>query len=378
MPKKNLLYLATFDPTVSATGTTTRGKLFLRFFSEHYHVHLVHLEEKQEVGRDEALLERLASLKKVKFTPFNYFLYSPALSKAGCEVLEKNPVDFIFADFEKSGWYAYRLSRKYRIPYIYNSHNVEYLRYIDFARRNQLRYPLVPYMYLLERIATRNALLTIAISDKDAHTFQRWAPKERVLAFPSAFDEEQFNPFYEDAGDTKPVVLMVGNYRNPGNREGAYLLYQRILPDVIARHPEVIFRCVGKDFPEDIRHPNIEVLGFVDDLMAEYRKAHLVIVPITMGGGIKIKVIEGLATGKYVISTPKGVEGIQTQGLVNLQVSSLEGFSACINDALENPQPHTVENWERVRKEYGVHCQLNALREQIEQVLVNYQQKRDG
>jgi hypothetical protein len=61
-----------------------------------------------------------------------------------------------------------------------------------------------------------------------------------------------------------------------------------------------------------------------------------------------------------------------------LQVSSLEGFSACINDALENPQPHTVENWERVRKEYGVHCQLNALREQIEQVLVNYQQKRDG
>jgi len=54
--KKGILYLATFDPTVSATGTATRGKLFLRFFCEHYDTHLVHMKEKDEEGKDKSIV----------------------------------------------------------------------------------------------------------------------------------------------------------------------------------------------------------------------------------------------------------------------------------------------------------------------------------
>src|SRR5690606_15249928 len=125
----------------------------------------------------------------------------------------------------------------------------------------------VPYMYYLERAACDNALFTVAISEKDAQTFRSWVPEEKGLVMPSAFDEDQINPFYEEDLAEPPVILMVGNYRNPGNREGAYLLRDRILPGVIDKHPEVVFRCIGKNFPEDIRHPNMQVAGFVDDLL---------------------------------------------------------------------------------------------------------------
>lgn len=364
--KNRVLYLATFDPTVSATGTATRGKLFLRFFNEHYETHLVHIREKHNDGRDQQLINDLASVTTIDYSPAGYFLFSKRFFQAAKEALLSKQFDFIFADFEKAGWYAYLLSKKLGIPYVYNSHNVEFLRYIDFAKRNPLRYPLVPYMYHVEKKACQNALFTVAISEKDASSFRKWVPDEKVLAMPCAFDERQFSPFYQEEKSDPPVVLMVGNYRNPGNREGAYLLSEKIVPQVLKKHPDTVFRCIGRDFPTDIKQSNVEALGFVDDLMSEYKKASVVVVPITMGGGIKIKAIEGLASGKFVVSTPKGMEGIDTSNLENLQVLPIEQFANCINDVLTRHVGKTEANWDEVKGMFGTNHQLLQLKERID------------
>jgi glycosyltransferase involved in cell wall biosynthesis len=359
--KKTVLYLATFDPTVAATGTATRARFFLRSFSEHYNVHLVHMRGRHEDGKDESLIRELASTTTVGFSKAAYFLFSRELCRAAGDVLRHATVDFIFADFEKAGWYAYLLSKKFRLPYVYSSHNVEFLRYLDIAGQNYVRYPLVPYMYFLEKIACRNALFTVAISELDAQTFRRWVDPSKVLVMPCAFDETVINPDYEELPSEEPVVLMVGNYRNAGNRDGAYAVYESIIPAVVSRHPNVRFRCVGRDFPRDIRHPNIEVAGFVDDLMAEYAKATVVIAPISMGGGIKIKVVEALASGQMLITTEKGMEGINSEGLENLRVAPVDQFSRHIIDAIETRPRKAWSNWEQIKCGYGVHRQLYDL-----------------
>ena len=367
--KQSVLYLATFDPTVSSQGTSTRGKLFLQHFSEHYRTHLVHMREKDAEGRDEALMAQLASVAAVDHSTFGYFFLSAALYRAAAAVLRREPIDFVFADFEKAGWYAYRLSRRFGVPYVYSSHNVEFLRYLDFAKRNRLRYPFVPFMYLLERAACTHALLTVSISEDDARNLRRWVPDDRLLTLPCAFDQERFNPFYEAEETARPIVLMVGNYRNAGNREGARLLVRRVVPRVVERRPDVLFRFVGKHFPEELRHPNVEAVGFIEDLLTEYKRASVVAVPITIGGGIKIKVIEGLACGRFVISTPKGLEGVSSEGLVNLRVAKIDDFAQCILQALEHPAAHTTANWERLSESYGVRSQLSFLDEKIEAAL---------
>lgn len=366
---KSCLYLATFDPTVSSTGTTTRGKLFLRHFVEHYKTHLVHLQEKHEEGRDTELVKRLESHHTVPGSAIDYFIFSRDLYQTASNVLKKYKFDFIFADFEKAGLYAHLLSRKFKVPYIYNTHNVEYQRYLNIARTNRLRYIFVPYMYIIERIATKNALFTVAISEPDAKKFRAWVPNDKVKVLHCAFDENILNPFYKEIDPEQPVVLMVGNYSNAGNRDGVYTVYNEILPEVIERCPNVIFRFIGKDFPDDVQHTNIESLGFVNSLMDEYAKAAIIIAPIRMGGGIKIKVIEALASGRYLITTKKGMEGIDPAGLNNLQITTIDDFATQIINALHNRPMKTLDNWESVSATYGAKKAMNKLTNEIDNTI---------
>jgi glycosyltransferase involved in cell wall biosynthesis len=363
------LYLATFDPTGSTTGTATRGHLFLRAFSRTFETHLVHLTEKHRAGIDHDLMGSLAGVRAVSHSRAGYFAFSPSLYRAAAEEIQRRRIDFIFADFEKSGLYAYLLHRRFRIPYVYNTHNVEFLRYWDFARTNAARYPFVPYLYFAERIAARHAMLTIAISGNDARTFSRWVPPSRLAIIPCAFDERIFHPGYEEVPQERPVVLLVGNYRNAGNRAGALHLYRTVLPQVLARQPQTIFRFVGKDLPEEIRHPNVERLDFVENLELQYRRATVVVAPIQIGGGIKIKVIEALATGRFLVATEKAMEGIPADGIENLRTVPLEQFSESICEALATRPAKTSRNFELLREGFGSHRQLETLTMRIEDSL---------
>jgi glycosyltransferase involved in cell wall biosynthesis len=186
---------------------------------------------------------------------------------------------------------------------------------------------------------------------------------------PLAFDEEVFHPFYEEEESEPPVVLMVGNFGYAATREAAYAVRDRILPAVLVRHPRAIFRFVGGGLPEDIRHPSIQAAGFVKDLAAEYRRAAVVIAPITSGGGIKVKVVEALAMGRFLVATPKALEGIGTERLNHLAVVDLDGFADAVSAALARRPGRTAANWETISGRFGVRSQGAVLLERIEAAL---------
>lgn len=352
---RTCLYLASFDPTIPSTGTATRGGLFLRHLTRRYETHAVHFQEDRSEPQDKTLLESVASVRPVPYSSLlEYFLFSWEFFKQADRACRETKPDFIFADNEKAGLYAYLLSKRYGLPYVYNSHNVEYQKYASLGRTQWRRSVLVPYIYILERLACEKALLTVAISEHDASAFRRWVGDDKVVTHPCAFDERSINPFYEPIETERPIVLMVGNFSYSANREAAYATCRDIVPEVSARRPEVLFRFVGRDFPTDIKADNIESTGFVDDLLQEYAKASVIMAPIDAGGGIKIKVIEGLASGKYLLTTEQGVQGIEHVGLQNLRVSSHESFSADLVDALDAKPEKTEANWKHISSRYGL------------------------
>jgi polysaccharide biosynthesis protein PslH len=374
--RKSVLFLANFDPAVPGHGSATRGRLVLRFLAEHYDVHLVYFRDKGRSGApDDGLtdLAPLASVAAVEHTPASFFLFSRAFYAAASTVLRRTPIDFLFAEAEKSGLYASLLSRRFGKPYFYSTHNVEFQRYLTLAREKPMRLPFVPWVYLAEKRACRGALATLAISEGDAETFRGWVPPERVWTLALAFDEEVIHPFYveaePEAGSGPPVVLMVGNFAYGANRDGVYLVRDKILPGVLARHPETLFRFVGRDFPPDVRHPNVQVAGFVDDLLDEYRRAAVVIAPLTMGGGIKIKVVEGLAAGRFLVATPKAMEGIDAAGLEHLAVAPVEQLAERIAEAVDRRPGRFIGNWEKVSAAYGTRSRLQGMKERIEAAL---------
>ncbi len=362
---RSVLYLSLFDPMAGSSGSAARARLVLRFLAERYETHVVYLEGRDPGGRDEALAGRLASVAAVPYSEAGYFLFSPALYREAARVLRRHRIDFLFAEFEKAGGYAWLLSRRFGKPFFYASHNVELLRSLDLARKSPLRLGLVPGLYFWERQACRHALTMFAISEADAEVFRSWAPEGKVSVLPLAFDEEMFHPFYEEEEQDPPVVLMVGNYHYAATREGARFVLERVVPRVLERHPRAVFRFVGPGFPEVDRHLNVEIPGFVDDLRAEYRRAAVVIAPITMGGGIKIKVVEALAMGRFLVATPKAMEGIDTS-LSHVAVAPLDRFAEEIAEALARRLGRSAANWKDISRRHGAREGLREMGERIE------------
>jgi glycosyltransferase involved in cell wall biosynthesis len=195
---------------------------------------------------------------------------------------------------------------------------------------------------------------------------------------PCAIDEEAFRPALGEQSDQPPVILMVGNYRNPGNREGAYAICREAVPAVAKRHPNIVFRFVGKSFPSDLQHPNVQAVGFADDLAREYARAAVVSAPITIGGGIKIKVVEALSMGRPLVATEKALEGIDATRLANVWMESIEGFAGRIIRILGDPPPTSSTNWEPVARAYGSRLALEQLTDQIDAIVRTATRKKPG
>ena len=84
-------------------------------------------------------------------------------------------------------------------------------------------------------------------------------------------------------------------------------------------------------------YPNVEIIGEVDDALEFMQEHAIMIVPLFSGSGIRIKIIEGMACGKTIISTTIGAEGIHYTNLEDILIADdpfgfIEMISACLNN----------------------------------------------
>ena len=270
---------------------------------------------------------------RVKFSQPGYFLFSPALYRTAEKFLQREAFDYLFADYGLAAAYGARLARRYRIPLIYSSHNVEYRMYLDLAKHDPRRGVLAPYIYWAERAACRAAKLVVAISESDRSEYAKWIPKDRIEVIPQGFDPGSANSFYLATVEYPPVILFVGNYRSENNRMAARRIVKEIAPAVLQAHPEVKFQLIGDHPPHDLQWPNVECLGFVDDLGPYMKRANLVIAPMAFAHGMATKIVTALAFGKTILSTPEGA-GTISRKYRQLVVAPLEAFPARIVELL--------------------------------------------
>lgn len=109
-------------------------------------------------------------------------------------------------------------------------------------------------------------------------------------------------------------LLSVGAMGYRPNREGLLWFLENVWPKVRERYPSLVFKVVGRDFPDDLRaycqtFAGVEVLGFVENLENVYAPCLGLVVPLFGGGGTCIKVIEAQLHGVKVFATPVAVRG---------------------------------------------------------------------
>lgn len=164
------------------------------------------------------------------------------------------------------------------------------------------------------RAAWERADLVQVYSDGDAAAIASSAPAlaGRVRVNPFGLVPP---PAADPAAETRGTILFTGTFTHLPNREAALWLAAEILPAVRAREPGAILRIVGSAPPAEIRGlagPGIEVVADAPTMEPHLRAAAVVVAPVRSGGGMRMKVLEAMARGKAVVTTPLGAEGFNS------------------------------------------------------------------
>lgn len=215
--------------------------------------------------------------------------------------------------------------------FVFDDHNVEH----ELAREASI--PRYVVVYGLERLACAVAELVVVPTPATRDALAPWT-SGTIEIITNGFDAETFTPDGEAAAFEGRTLLFFGNFRYEPNREAVDYLVEELAPELAAAAPDARIRIAGpgaETLPDAADLPAVvDRLGFVDDLPATIRGADIVVVPLRAGSGSRLKIIESLACGTIVVSTPIGAEGWPTEW-ENLVLAELEAFAETAFETLE-------------------------------------------
>jgi glycosyltransferase involved in cell wall biosynthesis len=120
-------------------------------------------------------------------------------------------------------------------------------------------------------------------------------------------------------------LLFVGSMDYHANIDAAIDFVRNIWPGLHARKPQLVMTIVGKDPVSEVRAlasmAGVEVTGTVDDVRPLYREAVAAVIPLKVGAGSRLKILEAMAAGTPVISTTLGAEGLEVRDKENIAIA---------------------------------------------------------
>jgi polysaccharide biosynthesis protein PslH len=164
----------------------------------------------------------------------------------------------------------------------------------------------------------------------------------KISVLPNGVDLDYFNPD-ESLPREDDTLVVSGKMSYHANVTMVLNLVEKIMPHLWVARPKVKLWVVGKDPTQEIwslsQNPNITVTGTVDDIRPYLRKASVAVSPVIYGVGIQNKVLEAMACGTAVVSTPQAVSTLDViPGKDILVEQDAEQFAAGVLKLLDNPQ----------------------------------------
>lgn len=161
-----------------------------------------------------------------------------------------------------------------------------------------------------ERRALDAAALINFVSSADLESVRRVAPKLPLINISNGVDSSKFTPI--ESSRVPGRLLFVGNFDYAPNAEAARHLIEDIFPLIRAACPMATLQIVGRNPPANILgSTGVIATGFVEDIASCYQAAQVFVCPLLSGAGVKNKVLEAMSSGLPVVTTSRGVEGLE-------------------------------------------------------------------
>jgi glycosyltransferase involved in cell wall biosynthesis len=184
----------------------------------------------------------------------------------------------------------------------------------------------------------RRVSACVTTSAREERIVRQFAPHTPIAVVPNAVDVDYFHPSDTEIDDT--AIVMTGFMKTRPNIDGAIFFVRDILPRILAVRPNTVFHLVGRDAPAEVRRlagPHVVIVGAVPDVRPYVHKSAVFVVPLRMGSGTRLKVLEGLAMRKPMVSTSLGCEGIDTTHREHLLIADDPAeFAAAVVELLDN------------------------------------------
>jgi glycosyltransferase involved in cell wall biosynthesis len=324
-------------------GTYQRTFHLLRELAREHEVDLLALTEKGEGLEHKAVFE--AFCRRVDFIPFQHAEWPrlfpnrvcnplptsiahwtiPGLSKEIESILARGNYDLVHCCDIVLAQYFLKRNRNVRLVIDRSRVDLQFQlaehNRMNFSWKNRmLRYEGYAKMWLYEKTVAKRAALEVVCGVDDEVFVHRWISQTAsVQTLINGVDLDYFNPSSSIVPRAaSPTVLFCGAMDYNPNIDALRWYFATAHDALIAKIPELQVLIVGKNPTHEIQHyaqkPNVVVTGGVPDVRPYYRRAWMQIVPLRIGGGSRLKIVESLAMGTPVVSTTIGAQGL---GLVH-------------------------------------------------------------
>jgi len=347
--KARLLFVSPEFPYPPVSGGRLRTLSLLKYLARDFEIHCVTFAEGQPARKDlEALRAFLAEItvlplqhhrrttlgryarnvgRALKFIPPLVDRFAAPHTQSALSGLLENHVGWVWLEHL---WLApYVESIPSSATKVLDVHNVESDFYRQLRRASRHPFDKLGY-YVFEHAARRIERRFLAlfdrvltVSDEDRQLLARDCSADKIFVVPNAVQLVS-PPTGEDR--VSPTLYFAGRLDYPPNRAAVVWFYQRVWPRIRSRLPEVRWTIVGA-CPESLDStlrldPSIILAGQVETSEPYLHACGLAIVPLTVGGGTRFKILEAWTAGKAVISTAKGAEGLACRHGDNIWIAN--------------------------------------------------------
>ncbi|PYP78190.1 MAG: hypothetical protein DMD35_12075 [Gemmatimonadetes bacterium] len=270
-------------------------------------------------------------------------------------------------------------------PVVLFQHNVEAMiweRRTRVARNPVMRLYMGEQWRRMRRVEREQCLRfdhVVAVSPEDAAVFRQAYGVERVSSVPTGVDTDFFRP--SGTVSRKPAsIVFTGSMDWMPNEDGMDWFVEEILPRIERAEPEATLTIVGRNPTARVKalaegRPRVTVTGTVADVRPYLEAASVVVVPLRVGGGTRIKIYEAMGMERAVVSTTIGAEGLDVQdGKHIILADDPAAFADAVVGLLRSPERaadigraaamHVRTNfgWASVAEQFAERCSTAASR----------------
>lgn len=256
--------------------------------------------------------------------------YSEDFSTKLKEILRKTEFDIVQVDYITMALYIKDIREVSKAKVVLRAHNVEHRIWKRLAaeEKNPVKKwylsLLAKRLFVYEKSILQQVDALVTLTEEETIIFREMGYKGPVCIAPTCFYISEMPP-HESTTEFSLFHLGAMDWRP--NQEGMEWFLTKIWPRIRDRWNDIFLYIAGNNMPDkffNYSDDRCKVEGRVPDAQAYMSRYSLMIVPLLAGSGIRVKIVEGMALGKTIISTSQGAEGLHYKHMENIIIADTE------------------------------------------------------